>query len=70
MMKAKRICAMPFTMLADLVTLGNMGGRSFTQQLFDAEQREQSIECELALVEIAARMLSADHAGKAGEGRE
>jgi lipoprotein signal peptidase len=40
-MKIKRIASLPFAMLADVVTLGNMGDRSFTQQVFDAERREQ-----------------------------
>ena len=39
--RLKRVIAIPFTLLADLATLGNMGERSFTQQLFDAERREQ-----------------------------
>ena len=40
-MKLKRIVAMPLCLAADILTLGNMGERSFTQQLFDAERREQ-----------------------------
>jgi hypothetical protein len=40
-MKLKRILAIPFAVAADLATLGNMGGRGFTEQLFDAERREQ-----------------------------
>ena len=40
-MKIKRILAIPFVVLADVASLGNMGDRSFTQQLFDAERREQ-----------------------------
>lgn len=40
-MKLKRIAALPFALAADVVTLGNMGERSFTQQVFDAERREQ-----------------------------
>lgn len=40
-MRLKRILAIPFTLAADVATLGNMGDRSFTQQLFDAERREQ-----------------------------
>lgn len=40
-MKFTRILATPFALLADIATLGNMGDRSFTQQLFDAERREQ-----------------------------
>lgn len=39
-MKLRRVIAIPFALLADLVTLGNMGERMFTQQLFDGERRE------------------------------
>jgi hypothetical protein len=39
--KLKRILAVPFALAADVATLGNMGDRSFTQQVFDAERREQ-----------------------------
>jgi len=52
-MKLKRILAMPFTVVADIATLGNMGERSFTQQLFDAERREQREDAALlALLKI------------------
>lgn len=42
-MKIKRILSLPFTIIADAITLGNVGGveGAFTQQLFDAEKREQ-----------------------------
>jgi hypothetical protein len=40
-MRLRRIAAIPFALLADMVTLFNMGDRSFIQQLFDAERREQ-----------------------------
>ena len=55
-MKLKRILAMPFALVADVATLGNMGDRSFTQQVFDAEKREQRAneekEAVKALIEI------------------
>ena len=41
-MKLSRICILPFALVADACTLGNIGAeRSFTQQVFDAERREQ-----------------------------
>lgn len=40
-MKLTRLIAVPFALAADVCTLGNMGNRSFTQQVFDAERREQ-----------------------------
>lgn len=40
-MKLARILSIPFALAADVVTLGNMGDRSFTQQVFDAERRER-----------------------------
>jgi hypothetical protein len=48
--KLKRILAVPFAVCADVVTLGNMGDRSFTQQVFDAERRERLLKEELALI--------------------
>lgn len=59
-MKLKRILAIPFALAADVLTLGNLGDRSFTQQLFDAERRERRMEHERELlraaVEIARRV--------------
>jgi len=40
-MKLTRIATIPFALVADVLTLGNMGERSFTQQVFDAEERER-----------------------------
>lgn len=62
-MKLKRVVAMPFAVVADLATLGNMGGRSFTQQLFDAERRERSMEHERELVRLAVDMQRAEGKG-------
>lgn len=42
-MRLRRIAAIPFALVADLATLCNMGERSFTQQVFDAERREQEL---------------------------
>lgn len=63
-MKLKRVVAMPFAVVADLATLGNMGGRSFTQQLFDAERRERSMEHERELVRLAVDMQRAEGKGE------
>ena len=53
-MKLSRIFSIPFALVADVVTLGNMGDRSFTQQVFDAERREQ-YNCEaIELLKILA----------------
>lgn len=51
-MKLSRILAMPFAVVADVVSLGNMGDRSFTQQLFDAESRDQVSDSGLALLAL------------------
>lgn len=55
-MKFSRILSIPFAVVADVATLGNMGDRSFTQQVFDAERREQRAKEEMeavkALIEI------------------
>ena len=59
-MKLKRIVALPFALAADIVTLGNMGDRTFTQQIFDAERHEQFTKEELEalriLVDLIARL--------------
>jgi len=56
-MKLMRALSLPFAVAADLATLGNMGGRSFTQQVFDAERREQEFKAitELAKAIVAGR---------------
>lgn len=53
-MKLKRILSIPFAVAADVVTLGNMGERSFTQQVFDADRREKNDEALLEFVRILA----------------
>ena len=55
-MKLKRIVAMPFALLADVVSCGNIGGnRSFTQQVMDAEKRERDLDEVTKLLEIIVR---------------
>lgn len=56
-MKLKRIISIPFALVADVVTLGNMGDRLFTQQVFDAEKAEQRAEAELRVVAELLRMV-------------
>jgi len=58
-MRLKRILAMPFALAADVATLGNMGERSFTQQVFDAERRERSMELQVKLIELAIAVAAA-----------
>jgi hypothetical protein len=58
--KLKRIAVLPFALVADAATLGNIGApRSFTQQVFDAERQEQEAERDHAalrlLTDIVAR---------------
>jgi len=43
-MKFTRILSIPVAVVADLCTLGNMGDRSFTQQVFDGDRRDQEAE--------------------------
>lgn len=50
-MKLKRILALPFALAADVVTLGNMGERSFTQQVFDAERHDQETDAVVRAIE-------------------
>ena len=58
-MKLSRMLSIPFTVAADIATLGNMGGRSFTQQVFDRERDEQEtkeiLEFLRALAEVVRK---------------
>lgn len=58
-MKLKRILAVPFALVADVATLGNMGDRSFTQQVFDAERREQRAKEELEAIRALVDLVRA-----------
>jgi hypothetical protein len=58
-MRLKRIASLPFALVADVVTLGNMGDRSFTQQVFDAERREQRTKEELEAARVLAELIKA-----------
>ena len=59
-MKIKRLLSLPFTFIADVVTLGNVGGhRSFTQQVFDAEQHEQHVKEQLDALRAMADLIKA-----------
>ena len=58
-MKLTRILSIPFAAVADVVTLGNMGDRSFTQQVFDAERREQRVKEEKDAVKALVEILRA-----------
>ena len=50
-MKLMRILTLPFAAAVDVATCGNIGGeRSFVQQVFDAERREQRRKGDAALV--------------------
>ncbi len=40
-MKIKNAILIPLTILADVISLGNMGERSFTQQLMDSDKEER-----------------------------
>ena len=58
-MKLKRIVALPFALLADVVTIGNFGDRMYTQQVFDAERREQKIKEDVEAIKVLAELLRA-----------
>ena len=58
-MKLTRVLSLPFTLIADAVTLFNIGGTSFTQQVLDADRIERSRAYELALVREAVKALQA-----------
>lgn len=63
-MKIKRILSVPFALVADIATLGNMGDRSFTQQVFDAERREQRTKEDLEAVRALAELIKAVNKGQ------
>ncbi len=56
-MKLHRLFKIPFTVIGDIITLGNLGEGSFTQELFKNERREQEMARFLketkALIELA-----------------
>lgn len=56
-MKLSRILAVPVALVADVLTLGNMGNRSFTEQVFDAERQDQRHQQELEAVRALADLL-------------
>ena len=43
-MKLKNILSIPFAVVADIASLGNMGGRSFTQQVMEKDREEQAVD--------------------------
>jgi hypothetical protein len=55
-MKLTRILSIPFALAADVVTLGNMGDRSFTQQVFDSERRERESRDVLEALRLLAEI--------------
>ncbi len=55
--KFTRILTIPFAAVADLATLGNLGGRSFTQQVFDADRQEQEVKLVVDLVKAIAPLM-------------
>lgn len=58
-MKLKRMLSIPFALAADVVTLGNMGDRTHTQQIFDAERREQQHKQIIEAAEVVAKIIAA-----------
>jgi len=59
-MKLHRLISLPLTFIADVVTLGNIGGeRSFTGQVFDAEDREQECKNQKVLADAVAEIIRA-----------
>ena len=64
-MKLHRLISLPFTFVADVATLGNIGGdRSFTQQVFDAEERERAMKEAKDLAEAIATIVRAAKGNK------
>jgi hypothetical protein len=59
-MKLTRILSIPFALAADVVTLGNMGDRSFTQQVFDSERRDRESRDALEALRLLAEINKAN----------
>ncbi len=57
-MKLKRLLTLPVAMAADAVTMCNFGDRAYTQQVFDAERKEQENKQALELIGKVAEILS------------
>ena len=55
-MKLHRILTLPFAFAADVVTFGNIGGRSYTQQVFDAERYEQGMQAVKVFAEMVVEL--------------
>lgn len=52
-MKLKNILALPFAMVADVASLGNIGGdRSFMGQIIDKDEREQERDALVKMVRL------------------
>jgi hypothetical protein len=63
--KLHRLLSLPFTFIADVATLGNIGGdRSFTGRVFDAEQHEQNVKAVVDIAKALAEIVKAEK-GKA-----
>lgn len=58
-MKLSSILTVPFAVVADVVTLGNMGERTYTSQVFDAERREQRRKEDEAAAKILIEFIRA-----------
>ena len=67
-MKLHRIAVLPFAMIADVASLGNIGGdRSFTGQVFDADERDREREFWLSIARLVVEAKrAAAHAGSSG----
>lgn len=51
-MKLKNVFSIPFSLIADVITLGNLGDESFTEKVFRNDREERQTEELLKLMKI------------------
>lgn len=58
-MKLGNMLSIPFALAADVLTFGNMGDRSFTQQVFDKDRRQQQFDEEERAAKLVVEIIRA-----------
>ena len=58
-MKFSRILALPLAAVADIVTLGDMGGKTYTSRVLEAQRRDDQFQRELQALKAATPIILA-----------
>jgi hypothetical protein len=56
--KFSRILALPFAAAADILTLGNLGGQSYTSQIFNNQRRDDQHRRDIETLKAAAPIIA------------